>query len=529
MAKQKSKYLPSGKEKQTTGKPRLQLKGRIFMANVTDIMSSHRPGNYTIQIFWKGDPGVENFVIKFKTEDVMKKWNAEMEKQKAIRSDTVRARQMGTSDSQFTSLKGAQIENPYQEFDAEDDETLYERDVPHRSEWSMSRNASSTSLKNASSAASIRSRSTTGGSGSSVSTARAPPPRFPMDTPLTLQTQFQQGITSPTDHPSSSYFSPIEPNGIPTPTSGRTSSQSQFGYRYGTPVNGIHEESNRYTAPAMSRNMSRDGTGGNPYMTNGRNTRPSLPPQAASQGPLQGPMGIIRMRSASTPEIVPNLSQGRRFPNGALVPHADTVPVPPLPAHLLAESRAPPNRSQNTSPANGIPSRTGTASPGMPLVYKTPMPSGPTPLAAYDQIYRKQAAAVATPILPTTDRELSPPPNVAPNSVDSNMPSQLKAKVHYDDDYITLVIASNIQFRSLTDRIDAKLSRLSHHSIGSGSIKLKYRDEDGDFLSLDSGEALGDALIDWSETHAEKLAAGAVGEIDLYCSATSGEPVRSRG
>lgn len=109
------------------------------------------------------------------------------------------------------------------------------------------------------------------------------------------------------------------------------------------------------------------------------------------------------------------------------------------------------------------------------------------------------------------------------------MPSQLKAKVHYDDDYITLVIASNIQFRSLTDRIDAKLSRLSHHSIGSGSIKLKYKDEDGDYLSLDSGEALSDALLDWSETHAEKLAAGAVGEIDLYCSTTTGELVRSRG
>ena len=105
------------------------------------------------------------------------------------------------------------------------------------------------------------------------------------------------------------------------------------------------------------------------------------------------------------------------------------------------------------------------------------------------------------------------------------MPSQLKAKVCFDDNYITLVIASNIQFRSLTDRIDAKLARFTNHSIGSGTVRLRYRDEDGDYVWIDSDEAVNDAFLDWRETHADRIAAGQVGEILLFCHSVSGEAI----
>ena len=105
------------------------------------------------------------------------------------------------------------------------------------------------------------------------------------------------------------------------------------------------------------------------------------------------------------------------------------------------------------------------------------------------------------------------------------MPTQLKAKVCFDNNYITLVIASNIQFRSLTDRIDAKLARFTQASISGGSVRLRYRDEDGDYIWIDSDEAVHDAFLDWRESHADKIAGGSVGEIVLYCSSLSGEPL----
>lgn len=105
------------------------------------------------------------------------------------------------------------------------------------------------------------------------------------------------------------------------------------------------------------------------------------------------------------------------------------------------------------------------------------------------------------------------------------MPSQLKAKVRFDDNYISIVIASNIQFRSLIDRIDAKLARFTNHSIGSGSVRLKYLDEDDDFIWIDSDEAIHEALLDWRETHVEKIAAGQLAEILLYAQSVNGEPI----
>lgn len=97
------------------------------------------------------------------------------------------------------------------------------------------------------------------------------------------------------------------------------------------------------------------------------------------------------------------------------------------------------------------------------------------------------------------------------------MPAQLKAKVNFNDNYVTLVIPLNIMFRSLTDRVDAKLKRFTDQSIGDNTVRLRYRDEDGDFITIDSDEAVQLAFMDWRDQHQEKLASGLVGEIHLFC------------
>lgn len=489
-----------------TGKPRMNLKGRIYFTNVTNITPSSSPGSYSLQISWRGEASaVDTFLIKFKNDDTLQKWHTLIETQRS--SCLMEQKQRATSDTGFQSLMGAKLENPYANQEEDDD-------MPRGSQWSdstyvgshssfnMSRNASSTSL---------RSRSATGGSGERNPHLSQGHPRMPSNGGLSLNTAVG-GATSG-DYGNSSYFSPIDRDTPPQSASTRSSSQSAFaGYHRNHPsINGyprMEDREYRNTAPALARNTP----SGNPYMQQrGPNGRPSLPP-----GPQSSSMQA-RMRSASSPDIHPHVQNGRKYMSGENVPT-----VPPIPNY--AKQMAPPNRSQNNSP-NGI-----IGGP-MPVRSQTPqqqgysMPPGPRPGMngtnyTYDASYgadpRKQQGHVSQM---SNGRPLSPipsEPRLGP--ADAYMPSQLKAKVCYEENYVSMIIPSNIHYRSLTDRIDAKLSRFTNDSIASGSVKLQYRDEDGDFILIDSDEGVSEALLDWKEANAASMGQNA--ELLLFAQAT---------
>ncbi len=221
----------------------------------------------------------------------------------------------------------------------------------------MQRNGSSTSL---------RQRSMTSESAQSLaSIARAPPPRFPLPPPpMPLSVQTQMGNTQPSPAPrgGESYFSPV----AESPASSRTSTTSGFfppGAGYPFPKTTTPqpmwsaEDSNRYTAPAMPRAPSRDGPSpANAYgmvPASGRNPRgPSMPVMPRDSAQMQQQ----RSRSYSTPDIngQPNTRNGQSVP---------AVPgIPPHLAHSRHDSNIP--RSNTGSPANELPLRTNTSSPG---------------------------------------------------------------------------------------------------------------------------------------------------------------------
>ncbi|KAJ5823254.1 CDC24 calponin [Penicillium robsamsonii] len=491
--KQKSKLMMQ-KDKPSLnakGKARLQLKGRIYMANVTDIVCLQKPGLYRIQIFWKGDPGVvDNFIIRYANEDTMKNWYKDIDTQRAIQAERRTLRNTGTSDSEFTYMEGmAHMPNPYQqEYDTDD---ANNKD-PYHSEFPMSRNASSTSL---------RTRSATGGSTNSVPHPNTRPRYAGTDPSLSVHTQFPvNGNMSPSDRNMSSYFSPTE-----TPST-RSSSQSA-GFSFSrqntnstTASAGWSEDSLRYTAPALSRVASREGTtsgGYFPPQPSGRSAqRPSLPPLSGPQAHSANGMAQ-RMRSASSPDIHHhnNNPESRRYMGVHTMQTVDNVPVPPIPAHM-ANMKAPVSRSQNGSPTNTqLPIRS------QPQLHTTHFNEP----EYNDARHSGQISDHATS--PLTQE---------PEDGDY-MPTQLKAKVNFDDNYVTLVIATNILFRSLTDRVDAKLARFTDRSIGNKTVRLRYRDEDGDFVTIDSDEAVQLAFMEWREQHRDMLAKGLVGEIQLYC------------
>ncbi|EXJ68659.1 uncharacterized protein A1O5_08453 [Cladophialophora psammophila CBS 110553] len=490
------------------GKPKMNLKGRIYFANVTQVIPQTSPGNYSLQISWKGESGIETFNIKFKNDDTLQKWHNLIETQRS--ACMLESKTRGISETHLLSLQGANLENPYLAQDEDDDynrlsgTTYGGTDANGYSEFSMSRNASSTSL---------RSRSATGGSGGSGPQMSANRMRVPAGEigALSLNTRGLP-LASPQEFNGGSYFSPIDRDTPPgSSMSARSSSQSAFaGYQRGTtPVSGgMHPpESHRNTAPAMARNPNGQ-TSGNPYLANGR-----------SRGQSSGPgMGVPRMRSASSPDVHPMVQQGRKYTAAEHVPN-----VPPIPAHM-AKQMAPPSRSQSNSPNNAPPSRGSTPHQqfGLP---SAPRPAMPSHGYSYDQSYGHDPRRPGHASSLSQGRAFSPPVSSPSSDGEPYIPSQLKAKVCFDENYVSMIIASNIQFRSLADRIDAKLARFTNHSIASGSVRLRYRDEDGDFILIDSDEAVHEALLDWRETHAANSANPQNAELLLFAHAVHGETI----
>lgn len=259
-----------------------------------------------------------------------------------------------------------------------------------------------------------------------------------------------------------------------------------------------------------------------------------------------------RLRSASSPDIHnnPNLPGVRRYANGQVQPVIDNVPVPPIPAHM-AQMMIPVNRSESNSPidkANGLPLRSATQSPGLQrerwlqhsnishqslqsnsdqyqpqgLAYTQHTP----PPAPRGHPRQYPSSATVNPAPNLTGERYTPtgPSTSATSSNDLPTPNQLKVKltlVDFDAKHLTLVVPSTITYRTLIDRIDAKLKRTSDVSIAAGTARLRYQDVDKDYLRLDCDEDVQGWILDWKEKLLKKLQAGeddTTREIELFCS-----------
>lgn len=494
-------------------------------------------GSYTVQIWWKGDPGVENFVIKFTNEEMMRKWATRLDNQRKENTpqQTVSPDQP-TPD--FTWMRNVNnIENPYaqQDEDDEDDDELPPGQGAAGNMGFGSSSAGGIMNRNASST-SLRARSGTNDSTASLAgVARAPPPRFPMPMPpasggLSLQTQ-GNGAPSPGHRGGmESYFSPTTAD---SPASSRTSTAStlfhqsaQFPFpRTATPQGGW-EDNNRYTAPAMPRAPSRDGSSPvNAYGVNGRAPRgPSMPVMAShhSASHSQSLAQQHRNRSYSTPDI-----------NGPANPrrntNTNTTPVPAVPGipphlHPAHDSNIP--RSQTGSPRQDLPIRSNTQSPGVQRERLQNGQGGTMAQFPSQPVHSRQPTpsqlGVPQPLNLNGQQPVSPPLGTSSqsnplSSPDLPIPTQLKVKIVCDKgNYVTLVVAFNITYQSLIDRIDAKLARFTNSSIGKGNLRLRYRDEDGDLVTIESDDDIQIAFLEWREG-LRNMYSGGVGEIELFC------------
>lgn len=458
----------------------------------------------------------------------MNKWRDQIQEQKQILFEQARSSgQTGTSETVFTSMRTQlQPENPYlqnEEVEDEDESTLTPGMVT--SEFPVSRNPSSNSLRNI----------------AAQNGNHGPPSRLGftdngMQPPLSLNTNVPAGAESPGDFPGNSYFSPS----ADSPSSTRSSSQAGlFPFpRQGTPSNHwSHEDSKHRTAPATSGPSSREGHGPlNAYQMNGRTVlRPSLPVMPANQAShaaQQLAMAQSRMRSASTPNIhdpaaaTSNGAGSKRYANGQLQPTIDNVPVPPIPSHM-AQMRGTLNRSQTSSPTNIMPgARSATQSPMPPhgrpgqhaeqAIYNQSSSSHQRqPGSQGDQRTYNQGGYGPAPI-----QVLRSPPMPMHTAPEGQIPypSQLKVKIWFEPapSHVTIVVPIVIRHRSLIDRIDSKMVKISSASISKDTARLRYKDMENDLVTIGSDEDVQLAIEDWGLAHEDQLREGVVSDFELH-------------
>jgi len=72
------------------------------------------------------------------------------------------------------------------------------------------------------------------------------------------------------------------------------------------------------------------------------------------------------------------------------------------------------------------------------------------------------------------------------NDKPSQFPS-VKVKVHFGEDIFIIQISRQTEYHDLVDKVGKKIALCWRHR-DSGALRVKYRDEDGDLISLGSTE-----------------------------------------
>lgn len=93
---------------------------------------------------------------------------------------------------------------------------------------------------------------------------------------------------------------------------------------------------------------------------------------------------------------------------------------------------------------------------------------------------------------------------------------RVKVRVPSEGSTFVLVVAYNIHYPALRDRIDSKLQRHTNLSLANGTVKLKYLDEDT-FVTIQTDEDVQMAFETWKERLTEPYIPGQQGEVELYC------------
>lgn len=90
------------------------------------------------------------------------------------------------------------------------------------------------------------------------------------------------------------------------------------------------------------------------------------------------------------------------------------------------------------------------------------------------------------------------------NDKQSQFPA-VKVKVHFGEDIFIIQISRQTEYHDLVDKVGKKIALCGRHR-DDGPLRVKYRDEDGDLISLGSTE---DAQMAFEQV-------GPTGQVSLF-------------
>ena len=485
-----------------------QIKSRIHMQNVTDVISfngggtitSHRQrplvaivnggvlGLYTLQIFWRDNPGVEHLtIIKHTNEERLAQWATTLQRQREIftRPDGSNGSRAGKAFRAAAVLESVWMandqrrrsEDEYSEDDDTDDDDAAALVGHPAGGFGMPKNGPDTSP---------RSRAATDeGSHQPHALVGNLPGTHSRGPPRHTQTGFSQPLLalvagvgpmlSQSPRPNASYFSPVTEKQMASHTpSGQFPLPRQPSYD--------HNSVSRYgNTPVMAGPTPRDGAAAAAIQTVKirfhRLQGPSLPDTTPSNLLLLQQQNQMRLANGPNIHNAPGRAQLAPSPN-EMVP-----PVPPVPPGYVGNTGGPVviNRSQNNSPnilMQGPPVRNG---------------------------------------LPAA-QEIAPWINGGMNGT-SKFQAQVTLKINLGNDKLVIIVPYNVAYTQLMDWIERKVkTRGSRPGAPSPpNIRIRYLDEDGDYIRVSSDDDLRMAF-DTSGASGQNDSAGITGVVSLFVS-----------
>ncbi|KAF8844742.1 hypothetical protein BDN67DRAFT_977997 [Paxillus ammoniavirescens] len=478
----------------------LLLKGRIFLNNVTQAVASS-PRNsigpstvnpYSLAVWWRGDDDLEYFTLRCRSEEQLKQWETQINR---LIKEVASRRASERSISQFV---------------AHNSHASIPTSITQRSPLPYAHDRASSSMSHAHYVNSLPSHPASGRYRSS---------------PYSSEEQFS--VASSSGSYSSGYHGYISADGFEFdlddeyedyPPSGSIPPSGR-----GTPLGahrvngqGMHTERDSYGGYDRPRARTED-TNGQVY-TQWRSTNGIMPPPPGAAAVIAPPYRPQPSRMSSTASAVTDASfgPGPRPPRMPL--HNQMSSQKLKAAYDLGDMRSTtPSPSVNGAPMAMPLSRSRSASQPSAYVPKTMPP--PVPDTTWS--HRSQSSTIeskrgsgssqstrgssqespnsSSPITPFGSSEsslggsgLRPSRSQTFEGMTSNgshlgLSPPVKVKVHFHDDIFVIQVPRATEFSDLVDKVGKKI-RLCGPRRGDSPLRVKYKDEDGDLISLGSTE-----------------------------------------
>ncbi|KDQ57595.1 hypothetical protein JAAARDRAFT_156392 [Jaapia argillacea MUCL 33604] len=453
----------------------LLLKGRIFLNNVTQAVPTTKTG-YSLAVWWKGEDDLEFFTLRCRTEDQLKQWEAAINR---LIKDIASRRASERGISKFAS----QINNSTSPLP-------HTRQPPTSFTPEMTHSATSSYTTLPPYPASANGRSTR------------------LSSPWTSEEQVTSQLNG---HGSQSYpphdgfdVDPDDefedyPPAMSHPPSGRG---TPMGTRRSNVPSGIERESYELTGhphyrsgghpmhpplpglpsapmpsrPSTSRLNSTASYASDASFGNGvkpRSLRSQFSSTKLKNAYENGDSRISTISNTSSANGLPPVRSRSASQPSAYVPRQMPPPPPPLPTSAPWVDRSKPTTNYNTKRGSGSSESTGDSSDYSP---NTTSPITP---------YGSSDSSLGITVRPARSQTFENIVNNVPSHMQFSPP--VKVKVHFHEDIFVIQVPKSTEYNELVERVGKKI-RLCGPRRDDGPLRVKYRDEDGDMVSLGSTE-----------------------------------------